>query len=444
MTAPSDLGKRPELAWLPVGKLKADPRYQRSLETRRGQALIERIAAGFRWSAFQAILCMKVPRAVSAGQDYWLVLDGQHRVEAARRRKIERVPAVVVASVSLEEQAAAFVQANRDRVAVTPFALHHANLLAADPAAQAIDRVCRKAAVWIPRYPLPAEKLKPGETLALGTIGLLIKRHGEALAALALGAVARGHSSRRGELRAPIFAAVAAVLVARPEEDRADAAKAVTAAIARSAPAAIQAGAIQRRATHGGSYEQAVEHVLRGLLRSPAETSSTAKTPSPPRSEIARPERENELGALAASPAAPKRKAFPHSTGALPPAARPQDEAAIAEHLAQKGARRIEAELDVDAVMNECRKDGFVVVARGGAFQEFTLDGVGTVDRKGLLERANKSRRARGLPAWPPEQVRWVRPPPPESPQQKKAREIRQRRGIAMAQGQSLAKRASA
>ena len=379
-----DLGKRPELKWLPVGKLKADPRYQRTIETRRGQALIERIGAAFHWSAFQAILAMP------DGEGAWLVLDGQHRVEAARRVKVTEVPAVVVASVSLEEQAAAFVQANRDRVAVTPYALHHANLIAGDTGAAAIDRVCRKAGVSIPRYPGPADKLKPGDTLALGTIGALIKHHGEALAGLAIAAVAAGHRSRRGELRAPTFKAAAAILAVAPAAERPVRAKAITSALARSAPAALEAAAVRRRAETGGTHEKAVETVLRELL--------------------------DAVPAPAAAPPPPVTVGLgPRPASAISRAAEIDEDKAIAEHVAKKGVTRAPA-LDVDTVLNEVRRSGDNVVPTDARFISFKINGSITTDRGGLVTRANRMRAKRGEKPWTAEEIRWTRPEP-EAPQ---------------------------
>ena len=49
-------GARPELKFLKTAELAVDRAYQRTIDSRRSQALIARIAAGFRWSAFQAIL----------------------------------------------------------------------------------------------------------------------------------------------------------------------------------------------------------------------------------------------------------------------------------------------------------------------------------------------------------------------------------------------------
>jgi hypothetical protein len=106
----SDPGPKPDLYWLPIDKLDVDPAYQRTLDTKASQKLIQKIADGFRWISFQAILATPVGQG---DNKRWLIIDGQHRVAAARLRTIENVPAIVVAEASQSEQAAAFVGANR-------------------------------------------------------------------------------------------------------------------------------------------------------------------------------------------------------------------------------------------------------------------------------------------------------------------------------------------
>lgn len=178
-----DPGLRPTLCWLDIMRLRVDDRYQRSLETRASQDLIKRIAAAFDWASFQAVLC------APAGDD-WLILDGQHRVAAAKACGLSEVPAVIVAAETVKSQAAAFVRANRDRVAVNQFSLFHARLAADEPEAKALDRLCQAAGIRFPRYPTPADKLKPGETLALAAVQALARRHGQDFAVLAIKAVA--------------------------------------------------------------------------------------------------------------------------------------------------------------------------------------------------------------------------------------------------------------
>ncbi len=206
MSPSSGIGERPELRWLPVASLAVDHRYQRTLESKRSKALIDSIAARFNWSAFQAVL------AAPGAEGTWLLLDGQHRVEAARRCGIDEVPAVVVAAGSLEEQAAAFVRANTDRVAVNGFALHHARLAAGDDSAAAVAAACAASGIIIPRYQIQAARLKPGETIAIASIGLIIKRHGAALATCALQDVAAAFAGAAGRLSAALIRAAAEIV----------------------------------------------------------------------------------------------------------------------------------------------------------------------------------------------------------------------------------------
>jgi len=176
----SDPGPKPALAWLPIGKLSVDPKYQRDTGSRRSQSLIAKIAADFRWSRFGIVLCVKVGRA-------WHVIDGQHRVMAALARGgIAEVPAVVLPHATIEAAAADFVAINRDRVSVTPLHIHHAQLAAGDPAALAVARVCQQAGVTICRYPVPADKMVPGQTLAVQTIARVIRLRDEAFATAVL------------------------------------------------------------------------------------------------------------------------------------------------------------------------------------------------------------------------------------------------------------------
>ena len=126
-----DAGKLPELAWLPTDRLDVDPAYQRKLDSVRSQRQIARIAANFRWSCFQAI------SATPAPDQRWLIIDGQHRVAAARLIKIKHLPSVVIPDADQAAQAEAFVWANKERSPVSAQALYHARLVARRTAALA-------------------------------------------------------------------------------------------------------------------------------------------------------------------------------------------------------------------------------------------------------------------------------------------------------------------
>jgi hypothetical protein len=213
-----DLGTRPTMRDLPIGKLGVDAKYQRDTSSRRSQNLIEKIAAGFRWERFGAVL------TVCQG-DVWHVIDGQHRVEAARRIGVDSVPAIVLPHATVAEAAADFVAINRDRVAVTPLHIHHAQLAAGDPEAQTIERVCKASDVEICRYPVPSNKMKPGQTLAVQSIARLVKLGGEEWAVRVMKRVRREGGAAPGAVNAVAIRDAAAHLFgyARPDESTASA-----------------------------------------------------------------------------------------------------------------------------------------------------------------------------------------------------------------------------
>jgi hypothetical protein len=248
MTAKVDPGPKPELVWLALARCHVDHRYQRTLESDRSQALVERLAAGWRWASCGSLL------AVKDGKDRYLLLDGQHRAEAARRIGIKELPALVVDGLSLEEQAAAFGRANLDRVAVNPFALHHARLVAGDERAAIIDRVCRAAGVSIPKYPVLAANLKPGQTLALASISVLATRLGEGGASAVLGAMAEAYREEPGCIRASLIKAVGKIYEGVPSaKEREQALPRITEWLKRNRPTDLFIKATRRKESYGGT-----------------------------------------------------------------------------------------------------------------------------------------------------------------------------------------------
>lgn len=213
MTAAVDHGPKPKLEWIPVASCAVDPKYQRDTGSRRSQNLIAKIVAGFKWSRFGVVLLVRTG-------DTYSVIDGQHRVEACRALKLPSVPAVVLPHATVAAAAADFVAINRDRVTVTPLHIHHAQLAAGDPIAVEIDGVCRAAGVEICRYPTPAANLKPGQTLAVGTIARIVRVFGAKTATRLL---AELRTARGGDVPGAINAV------------------AIRAALAGQTPAAVEA-----------------------------------------------------------------------------------------------------------------------------------------------------------------------------------------------------------
>jgi hypothetical protein len=201
-----DIGPRPELRWLPIAALIVDRRYQREISTKRGRRAIEKMAAYFHWRRF-------TPVVVSPRDDgRFAVLDGQHKIEAARRRHLAEVPCYIVETAGLEEEADSFLSINGDRVAITAQQMFHAALAAGQAEASAVLRICTSAGVEIPRYPIPRTSMKPNQTLAIGTIRLAFREHGAEPVVDALAILRAAFPEDAGELSARAIRALIVLL----------------------------------------------------------------------------------------------------------------------------------------------------------------------------------------------------------------------------------------
>lgn len=228
---------RPALAWIAPEACLSDTRYQRSIDSSRSRAVIRKIVAGFSWSKFGAV-------AVADNADgTFCILDGQHRVAAARRHPaVTEIPALVIQAETLAEQADAFLAVNRDRVRTNPLQEFHARVIAGDAKAREVRDVCTRAGVTIARTNKVSADLEPGETIAVSSIFLAIRRYGAAATEAALAAIRAAYPDFGGELRAGMIKAVAElhyvygdkvvrdriveVLRAKPAAEREDAARA--------------------------------------------------------------------------------------------------------------------------------------------------------------------------------------------------------------------------
>lgn len=100
--------------------------------------------------------------------------------------------------------------------AIHPFALHKARAAAGDAEAVRIDEVCASAGVFIAPYPVPANKMRPGETLALGAIQKALRIHGPEVVSLALRSITRGRGDNVGNIRASVITVICNALSAEP------------------------------------------------------------------------------------------------------------------------------------------------------------------------------------------------------------------------------------
>lgn len=202
----------PQLYWVnPSADLLVDESYQRNLSDRSAR-LIRKIVAGWNWTRF------KPPIVVEDAEGKFHVIDGQHTaIAAASHPGIDRIPVMVVSADKVSDRALAFLGHNRDRINVTPTQMHHTAVAAGEEAALAIDRVCRASGVTILKWAPPGRVFRPGETLAVKTISLLIKQLGEDQAGVVLRTVVASGITPLGAMQIKAVAAVLAAKVGAPD-----------------------------------------------------------------------------------------------------------------------------------------------------------------------------------------------------------------------------------
>lgn len=202
----SEVGDRPELQWLRIAKLRIDPRYQREIG-RRGADNIVAIVPQFKWAKFTPVVVAPI------GEGLFAIIDGQHRTTAAAARGFEAVPCVII-QVDQVDQADAFVAINANVTAMSPLQLHAARLAAGSKAASELTEACAEAGVTICRYPVPANKMQPGETLAVAMLQSALEKFGRDVLVAALSCITRTRRGNPGMIRKAIVQALCAVLEA--------------------------------------------------------------------------------------------------------------------------------------------------------------------------------------------------------------------------------------
>jgi hypothetical protein len=119
---------------LPINELLVDERYQRPLEAKR----VEKIVKNFDEDLFGAL-------EVSERNGTYAVYDGQHRLVAARKLGMEKVPCLIHSGISLEREAELFVALQQGRKGVNPVEKFRARCFYGDEDAQAIERIISDA-----------------------------------------------------------------------------------------------------------------------------------------------------------------------------------------------------------------------------------------------------------------------------------------------------------
>lgn len=208
----NDAGPLPELKWLPISSLVVDPRYQREVG-RAGEKNVIKIAKGFRWRKFGVVIVAPI------GDGRYAIVDGQHRTLGTAARGFEMVPCMIIAADE-REQADAFTAINGNVTLMTPLQIHAARVASGDLKAIALEEACRDGDVTICRYPVPGNKMKPGETLAVTVLRRQLELYGAPLLSLALRCITRTRDGNPGMVRAQVIKALCTVLDSEPALSR--------------------------------------------------------------------------------------------------------------------------------------------------------------------------------------------------------------------------------
>lgn len=157
------LTEPPEMRMVAPTDLRVEAAYQRDLSS-KSVALIRKIVANWDWAKFKPPVCAETPAGL-------FVIDGQHTaIAAASHPKILRIPVMIAAASAIEDRAGAFVAHNRDRLAMSPFQLLHAEAAAGGKAALEILAIAKRAGAFVPRAPSQRGRAKPGEVVAASSL----------------------------------------------------------------------------------------------------------------------------------------------------------------------------------------------------------------------------------------------------------------------------------
>jgi len=207
---PTQKGMPPSIENRHPNELNVDDSYQRSIDTGPSRALIKRIAMGWDWRK-----CL--PLVVSKRDDGSLfVIDGQHRLAAAQLRgDVQFLPCCVAVYADVADEAAMFVEMNRERRAINRLDDFHAAQAGADPDALAIAEMVRSVGFTVSRRTGSAS-WAPGEVAFTTAIGKVRRRHGEALARQALELMSIAFAGQRLSAGSSVYTATCAILAAPP------------------------------------------------------------------------------------------------------------------------------------------------------------------------------------------------------------------------------------
>lgn len=201
---------QPKLLWITISRLRIDPSYQREIGD-RGKSTILKIYRAFDWHKFSPVIVAPIGKEPCP----YAIIDGQHRTTAAMLRGVAHVPCMIIYA-DTAEQADIFAAINSVVTSITPGQMHRARLAAGDADAAALKTIAEASGIDICRHAVPANKMKLGQTIAIGALYKALKRYGASTLTAALRCIVSGGDRSIGMVRAQIIEAMCIVLDAEP------------------------------------------------------------------------------------------------------------------------------------------------------------------------------------------------------------------------------------
>ena len=121
-----------KFAYIPVSELDIDSSYQRALRSK-----VRKMITRWDYNLCDVVL-------VSYRDDKFYVVDGQHRVAAARAKEVPFLPCQILEGLTREDEARRFVEQNTSVSVLSAFDTFKANLLLGDPVDCSIKEICDK------------------------------------------------------------------------------------------------------------------------------------------------------------------------------------------------------------------------------------------------------------------------------------------------------------
>lgn len=251
---PRPIPPPPKISWLPLSALVIDESYQRALSHRSIQ-LVRRLVETWDWNCFK-------PLSVAPVEDgQYEVVDGQHTaIAAATHGAIDMLPCLVLDATTRAERSKAFVGINRDRIALTAFALYRARLIAGEAQAVAVDAALTASGASLREAIRYDEDTPAGTCSCTSTLLLIVRGHGQEILTRAL-TIAR--QAEVSPIPAAVLKALADMIAASAASD-----EGLTAALLEhGGEDLVDKANERRRAGAGGDTVAACVAVLTGTLR---------------------------------------------------------------------------------------------------------------------------------------------------------------------------------